>query len=165
MEADLRHSQPRSILDPKAVWIHVWNTPRIILGNQLIAKLSQLSWCMGYIADNARKFFHPAAINDMLSTFVPLIDGTSLDVCADSSYIHFHPDLFLRESYLLTTTSRLFCLFPTLKPIFQCYSVCGNLWIPTSMMKGCCISSRSCQKCIWILRSAIREKSTKFPMM
>lgn len=41
---------------------------------------SQVSWCMGYIADNARRFFHPAAINEMLSTFVPLIDGTKLDV-------------------------------------------------------------------------------------
>lgn len=35
---------------------------------------------MGYIAENARRFFHPAAINEMLSTFVPLIDGTKLDV-------------------------------------------------------------------------------------
>lgn len=40
----------------------------------------QVSWCMGYIAENARKFFHPAAIDEMLSTFVPLIDGTKLDV-------------------------------------------------------------------------------------
>lgn len=35
---------------------------------------------MGYIAENARRFFHPAAISEMLSTFVPLIDGTKLDV-------------------------------------------------------------------------------------
>jgi len=40
----------------------------------------QLSWCMGYIAESSRKFFHPAAINDMLSNFLPLIDGTRLDV-------------------------------------------------------------------------------------
>jgi len=40
----------------------------------------QLSWCMGYIADNSRKFFHPAAINEMLSTFLPQLDGTKLDV-------------------------------------------------------------------------------------
>ncbi|KAF5355656.1 hypothetical protein D9756_004216 [Leucocoprinus leucothites] len=49
-------------------------------------EFTQLSWCMGYIADNARKFFHPAAINDMLSTFVPLIDGTSLDSVLSSHY-------------------------------------------------------------------------------
>lgn len=47
---------------------------------------------MGYIADNARKFFHPAAINDMLSTFVPLIDGTSLDVSADPPDNLIHSD-------------------------------------------------------------------------
>lgn len=35
---------------------------------------------MGYIAENARRFFHPAAINDMLSTFVPNINGTDLNV-------------------------------------------------------------------------------------
>jgi hypothetical protein len=36
---------------------------------------------MGYVADNARRFFHPSVIDEMLSTFVPLINGTSLDVC------------------------------------------------------------------------------------
>jgi hypothetical protein len=45
-----------------------------------IAVFSQLSWCMGYIAGHARRFFHPAAIEEMLSSFVPLIDGTTLDV-------------------------------------------------------------------------------------
>jgi len=35
---------------------------------------------MGYIAENSRRFFHPAAINEMLSTFLPRIDGTKLDV-------------------------------------------------------------------------------------
>jgi len=37
---------------------------------------------MGYIADNSRKFFHPAAIDEMLTTFLPSIDGTKLDVSA-----------------------------------------------------------------------------------
>jgi proteasome activator subunit 4 len=40
----------------------------------------QLSWYMGYVAEHARRFFHPAAIQEMLSTFVPLIDGSKLDV-------------------------------------------------------------------------------------
>lgn len=35
---------------------------------------------MGYIADMTSRFFHPAAIEEMLSTFVPLINGTNLDV-------------------------------------------------------------------------------------
>jgi hypothetical protein len=66
---------------------------------------SQLSWCMGYIADSARKFFHPGAINDMLSTFVPLIDGTNLDVSADpfmNLIVLTHPN---RASSPLTFTS------------------------------------------------------------
>ncbi|KAF5374850.1 hypothetical protein D9758_000077 [Tetrapyrgos nigripes] len=46
---------------------------------------TQISWVMGYIADNARKFFHPAAINEMLSTFVPLING-QLDTILSSQY-------------------------------------------------------------------------------
>lgn len=46
----------------------------------LIDITSQTSWYMGYIADTLRRFFHPAAIDEMLSTFVPLISGTSLNV-------------------------------------------------------------------------------------
>lgn len=42
--------------------------------------LRQLPWVMGYIAANSRKFFHPAASNEMLSVFVPLLNGTDLDV-------------------------------------------------------------------------------------
>jgi proteasome activator subunit 4 len=59
---------------------------------------SQLSWCMGYIAENVRRFFHPAAIEEMLSTFVPLINGTSLDVCLSNM-------VFLSLSILSLTTS------------------------------------------------------------
>jgi len=136
----------------------------MVVSNQLIAVFSQLSWCMGYIADYARKFFHSAAINDMLSTFVPLIDGASLDVGANLSYIYFCPDLFLRGSYLLNTTSRLFCPSPILKAILGCYSVCRNPSTHTSMMNECYISSRSYQRCILILGSAIRENSLKFRM-
>lgn len=35
---------------------------------------------MGYIADLSRRFFHPAAIEEMLSTFLPDFNGTNLDV-------------------------------------------------------------------------------------
>jgi proteasome activator subunit 4 len=35
---------------------------------------------MGYIGANTRKFFHPAAANEMLSVFVPLLNGTDLNV-------------------------------------------------------------------------------------
>ncbi|EEB98745.1 hypothetical protein MPER_01696, partial [Moniliophthora perniciosa FA553] len=40
---------------------------------------SNIPWCMGYIAENSSRFFHPTASNDMLSTFLPLLNGTQLD--------------------------------------------------------------------------------------
>ncbi|KAL0579785.1 Proteasome activator BLM10 [Marasmius crinis-equi] len=62
---------------------------------------TQLSWCMGYIAENSRRFFHPAAVNDMLSTFLPLMDGTVLDSILSSQYylLSFLP-LSHPQSYL-----------------------------------------------------------------
>jgi proteasome activator subunit 4 len=36
---------------------------------------------MGYMAENSRRFFHPAAIDEMLSVFVPQINWNLLDVC------------------------------------------------------------------------------------
>lgn len=47
---------------------------------------SQLSWYMGHIADTVRRFFHPAATNEMLATFVPGINGTNLDSILTSQY-------------------------------------------------------------------------------
>ena len=62
---------------------------------------SQTSWYMGYIAENVRRFFHPAAIDEMLATFLPMMNGTSLNVSAvwrlvshavDTPYVE-HPRL------------------------------------------------------------------------
>jgi proteasome activator subunit 4 len=52
---------------------------------------TQLSWCMGYLADICQRFFHPDTIGDMLSTFTPLMNGTDLDVSLVLSY----PPMFL----------------------------------------------------------------------
>lgn len=41
---------------------------------------SQVPYYMGYIAEKCRRFFHAAAIEEMLETFLPLMNGTSLDV-------------------------------------------------------------------------------------
>ncbi|KAJ3811833.1 hypothetical protein F5876DRAFT_38753 [Lentinula aff. lateritia] len=62
---------------------------------------TQLSWCMGFIAENSRRFFHPAAINEMLSTFIPLINGSQLDTILSSQYylLSFLP-LSHPQSYL-----------------------------------------------------------------
>lgn len=47
---------------------------------RLISYASQTSWYMGFIAETLRRFFHPAAADDMLQTFVPLINPSSLSV-------------------------------------------------------------------------------------
>ncbi|KAJ4476693.1 hypothetical protein J3R30DRAFT_3704168 [Lentinula aciculospora] len=62
---------------------------------------TQLSWCMGYIAENSRRFFHPAAINEMLSTFIPSMNGSQLDTILSSQYylLSFLP-LSHPQSYL-----------------------------------------------------------------
>ena len=49
---------------------------------------SQTSWYMGYIAENVRRFFHPAAIDEMLSTFLPPMNCTSLNVSANPDVPH-----------------------------------------------------------------------------
>ncbi|KAJ7666434.1 hypothetical protein B0H17DRAFT_1162542 [Mycena rosella] len=51
---------------------------------------TQLPWVMGYIGANSRRFFHPAASNEMLSVFVPLLNGTDLN------------DMLTAQFYLLT---------------------------------------------------------------
>ncbi|EDR15426.1 uncharacterized protein LACBIDRAFT_301740 [Laccaria bicolor S238N-H82] len=76
-----------SISDMRLPWKPIYD----VLSHDLFLRrrqfeYTQVSWCMGYIAENARRFFHPAAINEMLSTFVPLIDGTKLDSILSSHY-------------------------------------------------------------------------------
>ncbi|KAJ7655130.1 hypothetical protein DFH06DRAFT_491600 [Mycena polygramma] len=62
---------------------------------------TQLPWVMGYIAANSRRFFHPAATNEMLSVFVPLLNGTDLDyvLAAQFYMLNFlpltHPQTYL----------------------------------------------------------------------
>jgi proteasome activator subunit 4 len=48
-------------------------------------RTSQTSYYMGTIASTVQRFFHPAAIDQMLETFVPLINGTNLNVCLNLS--------------------------------------------------------------------------------
>ncbi|KNZ79712.1 Proteasome activator complex subunit 4 [Termitomyces sp. J132] len=62
---------------------------------------TQLSWCMGYIASHARRFFSPSATEEMLQTFVPQLDGTQLNsILAPQYYLLTflpltHPQLYL----------------------------------------------------------------------
>ncbi|KAF9472467.1 hypothetical protein BDN70DRAFT_886944 [Pholiota conissans] len=72
---------------------------------------TQLSWCMGYIADNSRKFFHPAAINEMLTTFLPQLDGTKLDTILASE---FYMTAFLPLSHPQYYLSMIFRLWESI---------------------------------------------------
>ncbi|KAH8835425.1 hypothetical protein DL96DRAFT_1702409 [Flagelloscypha sp. PMI_526] len=62
---------------------------------------TQLSWCMGYMAENSRRFFHPAAIPEMLTTFLPSMNGTNIDTMLATQYYLTtflpltHPQLYL----------------------------------------------------------------------
>ncbi|KAG6897919.1 hypothetical protein C0992_009071 [Termitomyces sp. T32_za158] len=62
---------------------------------------TQLSWCMGYIASLARRFFSPSAIEEMLQTFVPQLDGTQLNcILAPQYYLLTFLPLTHPQSYL-----------------------------------------------------------------
>lgn len=68
---------------------------------------SQLSWCMGYLADMSRRFFHPAAIDEMLATFVPQINGTDLDVCREMSNL-----LYNEHGWLIVSEYSIISILP-----------------------------------------------------
>ena len=69
---------------------------------------SQVPAYMGYIADSARRFFHPAAIPEMLDTFLPIINGNDLNVGNNFTHrkvlfsSHSAQTVLAAEYYLLT---------------------------------------------------------------
>ncbi|KAL4243081.1 BLM10 family protein [Abortiporus biennis] len=82
-----RSTKKLNIEDMRLPWMPVYK----ILSKDLFLtrrqfEISQTSWYMGYIAESVRRFFHPAAIDEMLSTFVPLMNGTSLSTMLASQY-------------------------------------------------------------------------------
>lgn len=72
---------------------------------------------MGYIADNSRKFFHPAAISDILSTFLPLLDGTKLDV-SPVLVSHHHTRSDKSPQTILSSQHHLMTFLPLTHPQF-----------------------------------------------
>ncbi|KAI0651592.1 hypothetical protein C8Q79DRAFT_934115 [Trametes meyenii] len=82
-----RSKRKLSIDDMRLPWLPIYK----ILSKDLFLtrrqfEISQTSWYMGYIADNTRRFFHPAAIDEMLSTFLPMMNGTNLNSILASQY-------------------------------------------------------------------------------
>ncbi|KAF7437108.1 hypothetical protein PC9H_003942 [Pleurotus ostreatus] len=82
-----RSKNKLSIEDMRLPWMPIYTLLKedLFLSRRQF-EYTQLSWCLGYIAENSRRFFHPAAIEEMLSTFVPLINGTDLDSVLSAQY-------------------------------------------------------------------------------
>ncbi|KAI0757264.1 hypothetical protein C8Q80DRAFT_1132754 [Daedaleopsis nitida] len=97
-----RSKKKLSIEDMRLPWMPVFK----ILSKDLFLtrrqfEISQTSWYMGYIAENTRRFFHPSAIDEMLSTFLPIMNCTSLNSILASQYYMLtflplsHPQTYL----------------------------------------------------------------------
>lgn len=71
------------------------------------SRRSQLSWCMGYLADISRRFFHPAAIEEMLGTFLPEFNGTNLDVSSFQQNSHTFLSLPAERPFVTVLSSDL----------------------------------------------------------
>ncbi|KDQ54765.1 hypothetical protein JAAARDRAFT_71570 [Jaapia argillacea MUCL 33604] len=82
-----RSKKKLSVEDMRLPWMPIYK----LLSKDLFLtrrqfEISQTTWYMGYIAENVRRFFHPAAIDEMLSTFLPMFNGTDLDSVLSSQY-------------------------------------------------------------------------------
>jgi proteasome activator subunit 4 len=112
LQALTRSKNKLSIEDMRLPWKPIYN----LLSQDLFLsrrefEYTQLSWYMGYIADISRRFFHPAAINEMLATFVPQINGTNLDSILSSQYYLLN---FLPLSHPATYLPMLFRLWESI---------------------------------------------------
>ncbi|KAI0639143.1 hypothetical protein C8Q77DRAFT_1152142 [Trametes polyzona] len=102
LQALARSKKKLSIEDVRLPWMPIYK----ILSKDLFLtrrqyEISQTSWYMGYIAEIVRRFFHPAAIDEMLSTFLPGMNGTSLNsILATQYYMLTFLPLSHPQSYL-----------------------------------------------------------------
>ncbi|KAI0768547.1 hypothetical protein BD413DRAFT_614418 [Trametes elegans] len=78
-----RSKKKLSIDDLRLPWMPIY---KILSKDLFLTRRHQTSWYMGYIAENVRRFFHPAAIDEMLATFLPMMNGTSLNSILASQY-------------------------------------------------------------------------------
>ncbi|KAH8120571.1 ARM repeat-containing protein [Phellopilus nigrolimitatus] len=82
-----RSKNKLSVVDIRLPWKPIYK----LISNELFLskrkfEINQLPAYMGYIADSVRRFFHPAAIDEMLETFLPHINGTNLNTVLASEY-------------------------------------------------------------------------------
>lgn len=64
---------------------------------------------MGMIASTVQRFYHPAATDQMLETFVPLINGTNLNVCSNYTAECFRTQLILNMDYRVSCLLNSLC--------------------------------------------------------
>ncbi|KAM5538277.1 hypothetical protein V8D89_008164 [Ganoderma adspersum] len=83
LQALSRSKKKLSIDDLRLPWQPVY---KILSKDLFLTRRHQTSWYMGYVAENVRRFFHPAAIDEMLSTFLPSMSCISLNSLLASQY-------------------------------------------------------------------------------
>lgn len=121
---------------------------------------------MGAIASTIQRFFHPASIDQMLETFVPLINGTSLNVCSSLVLlVGYGANSDYRVSCPRSFSCSRFSLKVIRNPICLCSSVCGSPSILTCMMSACFNFWLSLRRCMWNPRSVTPKRLTRYLMM
>jgi proteasome activator subunit 4 len=92
-----RSKNKLSIEDIRLPWFPIFDILRhdLFLTRRQF-EVSQTSYYMGTIAGTVQRFFHPAAIDQMLETFVPLINGTNLNSLLSTQ---FYMLTFLPQSH------------------------------------------------------------------
>lgn len=71
---------------------------------------------MGFIVDSVRRFIHPAAIDEMLETFLPGLNGTSLNVCFHDTRLCDTQSLTSSAQSILATEYYLLSFLPQSHP-------------------------------------------------
>ncbi|KAH9982676.1 hypothetical protein BGW80DRAFT_1433981 [Lactifluus volemus] len=109
LENMTRSKNKLSINDIRLPWLPIFDILRhdLFLTRRQF-EVSQMSYYMGAIASTVQRFFHPAAIDQMLETFVPLIDGTDLNSLLSSQFFML---TFLPQSHPQSYLPMLFRLW------------------------------------------------------
>ncbi|KAI0274846.1 hypothetical protein BC834DRAFT_814888 [Gloeopeniophorella convolvens] len=109
LEILTRSKNKLTIQDIRLPWIPLYDILRhdLFLTRRQF-EVSQTSYYMGSVTNTVQRFFHPAAIDEMLKTFVPLINGTVLNSVLSSQFFML---TFLPQSHPQSYLPMLFRLW------------------------------------------------------
>lgn len=99
-------------------------------------EFSQIPAYMGYIADCVRRFYHPVAAEAMLEIFLPLFNGTDLDVRTLNG-IRIHTYGFNSQLWHPSIICSRFSRKATLSYIWSYSFNYGREWIHICLTKEC----------------------------